>query len=123
MKRRVSDNQPGDRLARKKYTFRLPIPLAARIEALCDLHPRTPRRQLIADLLTLGVAEVENVHVRQTDGVPSWWPKEESHIYLLTGPFSEFHGLARKHHLAMEHALDNDKAPPSLLDYQLDDVD
>lgn len=27
-------------------------------------------------------------------------------VYLLTGPFSEFHGLTFKHHLALERELD-----------------
>lgn len=31
-------------------------------------------------------------------------------IYLLTGPFSAFHHLTYKHHLALEHVLAKDDA-------------
>ena len=119
----ATPDQSGHRLTRKRYAFRLPIHLAARIEALCEMHPETPRRQLISDLLALGVTEVERAQGQQNSALPSTLPDPKQPIYLLNGPFVEFHGLAHKHHLAMEHALDGDEAPSTLVSYSLGNDD
>ena len=110
-------------LSRKRYAFRLPIALAARIEALCEMHHEAIRSQLISDLLALGVAEVERARGGSTGALPGASPDRQSAIYLLNGPFVEFHGLTRKHHLAMEHALDGEDTSPALLNYRLGDDD
>jgi hypothetical protein len=123
LERPDTEGQTVQRLTRKRYTFRLPIALAARIEALCEMHPETPRHQLISDLLALGVAEVERAQGSPTGALPSALPDGKPPIYLLSGPFVEFHGLTRKHHLAMEHALDQDEVPPALLNYRLGNGD
>ena len=47
------------KLTRKKYSFNLPLSLASRLEALCELHPYKTRTQVIADLIGIGLAEVE----------------------------------------------------------------
>lgn len=109
-------NEPGVRRERraripcKKYTVRLPLALASRLEALCEMHPLTTRSQLIGDLLGLGLAEVERARsgISDTPTVPP--PAANPPIYLLTGPFSEFHHLTYKHHLALEHALSKEDA-------------
>lgn len=36
-------------------------------------------------------------------------PDQRSPVYLLTGPFDEFHGLVRKHHGAMARELGRDE--------------
>lgn len=101
-----------ERLSRKKYTVRLPLALAARLEALCEMHPQTTRTQLIGDLLGLGLAEVERVRSGPNDTPTSLVPDVNQPIYLLMGPFSEFHHLSYKHHLALEHALDQEDTQP-----------
>ena len=40
------------RLTPKQFSFRLPIHVAAKIAALCDMYPQKTRTQIIADLLT-----------------------------------------------------------------------
>lgn len=120
---RVTRGQPGHRLTRKRYAFRLPVALAARIEALCEMHPETSRSQLISDLLALGVAEVERTRGHQHSALPGAVTEMTSPIYLLSGPFVEFHGLTRKHHLAMEHALDRDETPSTVLNYSMGNDD
>lgn len=111
------------RLSRKKYTVRLPLALAARLEALCEMHPETTRTQLIGDLLGLGLAEVERVRSGPNDTATSLVPDVNQPIYLLMGPFSEFHHLSYKHHLALEHALAKEEVqgPPPADPYTLGD--
>ena len=111
-----AEHERGLRLARKRYTCRLPLELASRLEALCEMHPLKTRTQIMADVLRLGLAEVERA--RTEAAVAEFHPDTRQPIYLLTGPFAEFHGLTHKHHLAMEHELAKDDPQTS---YPVDD--
>lgn len=113
----------GARLTRKKYTFRLPLELASRLEALCEMHPSQTRAQLIGDLLGLGLAEVERARSGSGGAQQAQPPDLNQPIYLLTGPFSEFHHLTYKHHLALEQAQDKKSAAlaPPVDEYRLDE--
>jgi len=113
------------RLARKRYSCRLPLALASRLEALCEMHPQKTRTQLLTDLLDLGLAEVERASSGAAAGLAGFQPDTRQPVYLLTGPFSEFHDLIHKHHLAMEHELDKDEPEASypMDDYTLGDVE
>lgn len=105
------------KLTRKKYSFNLPLSLASRLEALCELYPYKTRTQVIADLIGLGLAEVERSASDTAIEPTEFHPDTSQHVYLLNGPFSEFHGLTRKHHLAMERELAEDDAE---LNYPMD---
>jgi hypothetical protein len=94
----------------KKYSLSLPLPLASRIEALCEMHPHSPRTKIMSDLLHLGLMQVERAASHTgTEAIP-YQPDTTQAVYLLNGPFDEFHGLIRKHHLAMEHAMDGEES-------------
>lgn len=120
-----AERERGMRLARKRYACRLPLELASRLEALCEMHPRKTRTQIMGDLLGLGLAEVERAGSGAAAGPAGFHPDTRQPIYLLTGPFAEFHGLIRKHHLAMEHELakDDPQAAYPVDEYLLDDVE
>ena len=112
------------KLPGKRYSCRLPLDLAARLEALCELHPQTPRSHLMADLIRLGVAEVERTHAGE-DIAQSLAPLDTRQpIYLLNGPFAAFHKLFYKHHLALEraHAKEEASESPVGAGYQLGDT-
>ena len=103
-----SSARAGDRSqleATKRYTCRLPLALASRLEALLEMHPETTRSRLVADLLGLGLAEVERTRTGAGLGWGGVRADRQQPIYLLTGPFSEFHKLTHKHHLALERDL------------------
>jgi len=110
--------------ARRVYTLHLPPGLASQLEALHDLHPQTPRAQLLADVLALGLAEIRRSH-----GGPQPAPMalqstdERDAVYLLTGPFAAFHGLVCKHHLALEQGLEPQETTPMTDPYALDEPD
>lgn len=115
---------PTARTGQKHYTCQVPLALAARLEALLDLHPEKQRSQLMADLLALGLEQVERTRSGLTVAEPEPLPDAHASIYLLTGPFDAFHGLVHKHHLALECALDEADTPPgSAQDYRLNTDD
>lgn len=89
------------------------------------MHPQKTRTQLLTDLLDLGLAEVERASSGVAAGLTGFQPDTRQPVYLLTGPFSEFHDLIHKHHLAMEHELDKDEPETSypMDDYKLGDVE
>lgn len=101
------------RLALKRYGCRLPLRLACRLEALFEMHPDKTRSQLMADLLDLGLAGLERAHAGAQGGDTGSATDTRQAIYLLSGPFAEFHGLLHKHHLALERELANEEAAPS----------
>lgn len=117
--------EPDIRLARKRYSFKLPLELASRLEALCEMHPQKTRSQLIGDLLGLGLAEVERAWSQAATGLGGFHPDTRQPIYLLTGPFAEFHGLTYRHHLAMERELEKDEPQPMppIDEYMLGDAE
>ena len=130
------------RLSRKKYTFQLPLDVAAHLEALCEMHADTRRAQVLADVLALGLAQVTQAHVQDqakaragqaahqppgagaVPAVEGSAPDTKQAIYLLTGPFTEFHKLVRVHHLALEHEIAGDEPiPPAVNNYRLVDLE
>ena len=115
--------QKTPELPGKRYTCRLPLELAARLEALFEMHPQTPRSRLMADLLRLGVAEVQRTHAGHDLAQTLLQPDPQQPIYLLTGPFAAFHKLSYQHHLAMEraHAKEGASEPHADTGYQLGD--
>ena len=115
---------PTARTGQKHYACQVPLALAARLEALFDMHPEKQRSQLMADLLALGLDQVERTRSGLTLAEPEPLPDAHAPIYLLTGPFDAFHGLVHKHHLALERALDEADTPPgSAQDYRLNPDD
>jgi hypothetical protein len=122
MKTRLSKKAPER--PGKRYSVELPLDLAARLEALFEMHPGTPRSHLMADLLRLGVAEVQRTHAGEDLAHGFALVDSRQPIYLLSGPFAEFHKLLYKHHLALERAKNKEDAsePNTNAGYQLGDT-
>lgn len=113
------------RLTPKQFSLRLPIHVAAKVAALCDMFPQKSRTQIIADLLTSALDELEQ-HLPEAVGYPI--SDEEEHnermvanhlgqdyvpIFHLGGPRGEFRRLANQHYRDLEQELGNEK--PDLL--------
>lgn len=112
------------RLTPKQFSFRLPIHVAAKIAALCDMYPQKSRTQIIADLLTSALDELEQ---NLPEAIGFGLSPEEEHdermvaqhlghdyapIFLLGGPRGEFRRLANQHFKALEQELGNEKPEP-----------
>ena len=103
-----------------RSSLRLPLPLAARLAAWCELHPERSRGELVAELLEAGLEAAERSLPRAPVAAPG--PADDRQpVYLPTGAFAEFHGLVQKHHLQLEREHDHEgaTAPYPAVDYLL----
>lgn len=48
----------NSRLTSKQYSFRLPVHVAAKITALCDLYPQKTRPEIVGDLLFTAIGDL-----------------------------------------------------------------
>lgn len=115
------------RLTPKQYSFRLPIHVAAKIAALCEMYPQKSRTQIIADLLTFALDDLEqNLPMELGDPISG----EDEHnermlaeyeqrdyvpIFSVAGPRARFRWTSNRHFEMLEKELGNDK-PGRLFD-------
>lgn len=113
---------PGGGTVRPQV-LRLPLPLAARLAAWCELHPQRSRNEVVAELLEVALAQAEQAWSMRGTSAVGVAPDPAQPIYLPTGPFAGFRELVRKHHLRLEHEIDRDEpaSPGLLIDYPLGD--
>lgn len=112
----------NSRLTPKQFSFRLPVHIAAKLAALADLYPQKNRTQVVADLLTAALDNLEE-NLPQTLGSPI--SREDEHYermiadhlnevyepyYSLGGARARFRHLANGHYKALEKELGNDAA-------------
>jgi hypothetical protein len=109
----------GGMTQHRRYSLRLPLALAARLAAWCELHPQRSRSELVAELLASGLVVAERSLAPAAPLVGSADTRQP--VYLPAGPFAEFHGLVHKHHLQLERELDHEAAgvPDPAVDYLL----
>jgi hypothetical protein len=103
--------------------LRLPLPLAARLAAWCEMHPQRPRDQIAAELLAAGLAQAEREWSARGSAAAAMAADPTQPIYLPAGPFARFQDLVLKHHLRLEHERDHDApaSPSPHVDYLLDE--
>lgn len=106
----------NSRLTAKQYSFRLPVHVAAKLAALEDLYPTRSRTQLVGDLLSAAITEVEK-NLPSHAGTP--WDMEpedgDEQLYEAAGMAADYRKLANKHYEAIERDLGNEE-PKKLFD-------
>lgn len=87
----------NSKLTSKQYSFRLPVHVAAKIQALCDMYPNKTRTEIVGDLLSSALEEVKQ-------GLPSYDSNEPitilpdgEEIFEQWGPRVIFDGLTEKY--------------------------
>lgn len=99
------------RLTPKQSSFRLPVHVAAKLAALGEMYPQKTRTQLVADLLTAALADMEA-------GLPSFPGKyftddeEGKPLYEAVGAIESFRSLTNKHYIELEKELGNEAPQP-----------
>ena len=112
----------NSRLTSKQFSFRLPVHIAAKLAALADLYPQKNRTQVVADLLTSALDNLEET-LPQSLGNPISKEDEKTErmiadnlnevyepLYSLGGARARFRNLANDHYLALEKELGNEAA-------------
>lgn len=114
----------NSRLTTKQFSFRLPVHIAAKIAALCEIYPQKNRTQIVADLLTSALDDLEkNLPEelgRPLDGEDQYHERmiAESHgeeyeeLFTLGGPRGRFRNIANNHYEELEKELENENPTP-----------
>lgn len=117
------------RLTPKQYSLRLPIHVAAKVAALCEMFPQKSRTQIISDLLTSALDELEqNLPMAVGDSIAYDEERDERMIanhlgedyvplFYLGGARGKFRRLANENFIELEKELGNEKPEPLFADF------
>jgi hypothetical protein len=106
------DTPDNSRLTAKQFSLRLPVHVSAKIAALCEMYPNKNRTQIIGDLLTSALEELEQSLPMTAGGEPIDRTPEGHLVYEDVGLRSRFRRLCNKHYQELEKELGNESAPP-----------
>ena len=111
----------NSRLTAKQWSFRLPVHVAAQINALCDIYPNKTKTDIVSDLLAAALAELVPNLPSQRGAVIGDHP-DYGKQYELHGPAITFRARANKHFKDIERELGK-KNPKELFEGELVDFD
>ncbi len=117
----VWSSPDNSRLVSKQFSFRLPVHVAAKIAALEIMYPQKNRTQIVADLLTVALENLElNLPIQK--GQPLNYEEEllEKRIadhegvdyeplFVVAGKRDEYRNLVNGLYKELERELGNDK--------------
>ncbi|WP_154650002.1 hypothetical protein [Methylophilus methylotrophus] len=110
----VWSSPDNSRVTSKQYSFRLPVHVAAKLAALCEMYPHKTRTEIVGDLLSTSIEDViKSIPVYEGEIVHILPDGEE--IRDEIGPRVDFWQLADKHYQALEKEMGNEN-PPSIFD-------
>ena len=96
----------NSRLTGKQQSFRLPVHVAAKIQALCDIFPNKTKTEIVGDLLATALEEViENLPV--SAGVPRGADDQGRPYFDEEGTRAQFRTYANKYYRELEKELGN----------------
>lgn len=81
----------------REFRVRLPLHDAARLLALAEMYPGRSETQLITELLTVALDEIETVFPYVQGGTVVAEDERGDPVYEDTGPTPRFLALTRKH--------------------------
>ena len=118
------DSPDNARLTTKQFSFRLPVHIAAKISALCEIYPQKNRTQIVADLLAAALDDLEknlpeelghlgDGEEQDNDRMAAQASHEEYvPYYTLGGARGRFRNLANQHYEELENELGNEQPTP-----------
>jgi len=103
------------RLTSKQQSFRLPIHVAAKINALCELYPQRTKTEIVGDLLATALDEAISGLCWTQGRSVGHHPDTEEELFerVMTDEGVRFQDAANKHFKALERELGN-KTPADL---------
>lgn len=109
----------NNRLTSKQFSFRLPVHLAAKLAALSEIYPQKNRTQIVADLLSAALDDLEKNLPHMLFEAPEFVQRSQSEaardlgfdfdtVYELGGSRGNFRALSNKYYSEYEKELGND---------------
>ncbi len=93
----------NSKLTPKQISLRLPIHVAAKIQALCDMYPQKSRTEIIGDLLTTSLEDLQNsLPVHEGGEEVGYDPVAQEPVYDQYGPLIDFKKLSTKYQQELE---------------------
>lgn len=90
-------NQAHGTLTKDSYTVKLTIEDAARIDALSEMYPKRSKEQLISELLSAALVELESSFPYEQGSEVVATDELGDPIFADVGPTPEFLSLTKKH--------------------------
>ena len=98
----------NSRLTAKQFSFRLPVHVAAKLAALEAMYPTKSRTQLVGDLMSAAIADVEKAFPSVSWRSIGRDPDTDEEIFEEIGPFARYQSLAENYYREMEKELGNE---------------
>ena len=108
----VWSSPDNTRLTAKQFSFRLPVHVAAKLAALCEMYPQRTRTQIVADLLSTALADVEAAFPKVEGHARQRGPDSDSDLIEDIGPGTTYRRLANRHYAEIERELGNVEQRP-----------
>lgn len=103
---KVWDAPDNSKLTPKQWSVRLPIHVAAKINALCDMYPRKTKTEIIGDLLATALDQLIEA-IPAEDGELLGLDPDREPVYELAGPRARFFELTQKYSKELESETDS----------------
>ena len=111
----------NSRLVSKQFSFRFPVHIAAKIAALAEIYPQKNRTQMVADLLTAALEDLEkNLPFKSFEADQDIQRMQDEYcfhqgidsetLYEMGGTRAQYRAFCNKHYKALEKELGNDTA-------------
>jgi hypothetical protein len=102
----------NSRLTAKQASFRLPVHVAAKIAALCEMYPQKTKTQIVGDLLAAALTDLES-ELPQVLSSRFFGKDENGHdLFEVEGPAQTFRELTNKHYRELEIELGTEEPEP-----------
>ena len=106
----------NSRLTPKQVSLRLPVHVAARISALCDMYPKKTKTEIMGDLLTAALDQLQEAFPSVKGKFLTESPDAEGYklvsLYEEIGPARAFYNLSNHYYIEFEKELGNETPSP-----------
>lgn len=104
---KVWDAPDNSRLTPKQWSVRLPLHVAAKINALCDLYPRKTKTEIIGDLLATALDQLGEALPSKNGESLGFDPDLKEEIYQEIGIRGRYFDLTQKHLKELEGEIES----------------
>lgn len=99
----------NSRLTAKQFSFRLPVHVAAKLAALSEMYPGKTRTQMVADLLSAALQDLEGSFPSVKGRFFAKDPDSGEEMFEDLGIHARYASLANKFNAELERELGNEE--------------